>query len=338
VTRSRERRARRATISRVKRTLFLLSFFSASAHAQGTDEPQILAAIPSEATPEPEEHYLSSNEWRHDLFFDAVRDLGGAFVGVGADQCYTLAAAQDAQIAFLVDYDAEVPRLHRVYGALVTSSASPAELVARFEPEGEAGSVAILERALAGDPERGEIVRVYRRNRSRLRPYLHHVSRLERDGRPASWLADPALYARVRSLFTRGRIVARTGDVTGPLTLRAVGEAAARLSVPVRVLYLSNAEQFFRYTPSFSDNVRALPSDERALVLRTFRHPRNTPYPEGDDWHYMVHPMPDFMERLALGYRRNTHIVMDAVRAGLDRRGVTTIGPRTPRDYGRARP
>jgi len=69
-------------------------------------------------------------------------------------------------------------------------------------------------------------------------------------------------------------------------------------------------------------------------VLRTFRH-RRAVYPDGDTWHYMVHPARDFLDRLALGYRRNTQIVSDAIRAGLDPRGVTTIDARTPRQYAR---
>jgi hypothetical protein len=309
----------------------LAALLETTARAQplGASERAIADAIPDEATPEPEEHYLGSNEWRHDLYFDALRDLGGAFVGVGADQAYTMAAVQNASLVFLVDYDGQIPRLHRMYGALIAASDSPADLLALFERDGEERARAIL----AADPE---LTRLFRRNRSRLRPYLRHVARLARGGRPTSWLSDPVLYARVRALFTNGRVVARTGDVTGAQTMRAVGDAARRLNVIVRAVYFSNAEQFFHYTSGFSENVRALPTDARSVVLRTFRHARNTPYPDGDSWHYMVHPMPDFLERLALGYRRNTHIVMDAVRAGLDRSGVTAISPETPRDYIRA--
>lgn len=299
-----------------------------AAHAQPLDGPSraVLEALPHEETPVPEEHYPGSNEWRHDLFFDAIRDLGGAFVGVGADQCYTLAAAQNASIVFLVDYDAEIPRIHRMYERLVSASPTPAELVARFETANVAATMDLL-----ADPE---LQRTFRRHRPGLRPYLHHVARLRRDGRGTSWLSDPVLYERTRALFANGRVVARTGDVTGQSTLRAIGAAAQRLNVSVRVVYFSNAEQFFRYTEgSFQENVRALPADERTVVLRTFRHPRMTPYPEDDTWHYMVHPMSDFLERLSLGYRRNTHIVMDAVRAGLDLRGVTTIRANMPRDY-----
>ena len=37
-------------------------------------------------------HFLKSNERRHDLFFSALRGIGGGYLGVGADQNFTLAA------------------------------------------------------------------------------------------------------------------------------------------------------------------------------------------------------------------------------------------------------
>ena len=37
----------------------------------------------------------------------------------------------------------------------------------------------------------------------------------------------------------------------------------------VRVLYLSNAERYFQYTAAFRASVKALPFDDRSVVLRT---------------------------------------------------------------------
>ena len=325
---------------RARRPLIALALLALAgvAHAQDARRDPSLddaaASVPSEPIPEPDEHYPTSNEWRHDLFFDAIRDVGGAFVGVGTDQCYTLAAVQDASSVWIVDYDPIVARVHRMYGVLVGAAETPDALLAWFSEERADEAAARIEAALAGEPDAAEVARTYRRNRGRFAGYLRHVARLSRDGRGTSWLSDPALYARVRRLFADGRVIARTGDVTGATTLRAVGAATSRLGAPVRVVYLSNAEQFFPYGEAFRENVRSLPTDERTVVLRTFRH-RRAVYPDGDTWHYMVHPARDFLERLELGYRRNTQIVSDAIRGGLDPRGVTAIGPRTPRQYAR---
>jgi hypothetical protein len=256
--------------------------------------------IPDEGTPDPGEHYPISNEWRHDLWFPHVRDLGGAFVGVGSDQCYTLAAVQDAELMWLVDFDPLVPRVHRMYSVLVPASDTPEALVARFDERQASATRALLEEGLAGAPDLAEVVRAFERHRSRWARYLQRVLRLRREGTRASWLSDPVLYARVRALFAAGRVVARNGDLTGARAVRAIGAAAQRLGVPVRVVYLSNAEQFFPYGEGFEANVRALPGDERTVLLRTFRAPRAT-YPAGDRWHYVVHRWPDFVDRLGPG-------------------------------------
>lgn len=316
----------------------------AGAAAQGIADPSaalsasaraLLDAIPSETTPVPENHYPFSNEWRHDLYSDAVRDLGGAFVGVGTDQCYTVAAVQNASILFIVDYDAMVPLVHRMHGALVAASETPEQFRTRFDASSARDTLALLERAFAGDPDARAIKRVYRGNRGSFEGYFAHVARLRRDGVGTSWLSNPTLYARVKALFANGRVVARTGDITGSTTMQAVGAASRQLGVPMRVVYLSNAEAFFNYGEGFAANLRSLPADERTVALRTFRH-RRAVYPDGDTWHYLVHPLPDFLERLAMGYRRMLHIALDATDGGLDPSGVTTIGAATPRR--RARP
>jgi hypothetical protein len=110
--------------------------------------------------------------------------------------------------------------------------------------------------------------------------------------------------------------VSRNADVTGPATMRAIGAASQRLGLTVRVVYFSNAEFFFPYSPQFQENVRGLPTDARTVLLRTFRQPGAVVYPQNDTWAYMVHPYPDFLERLAMGYRRQRQIVWDALRNG----------------------
>jgi hypothetical protein len=271
-----------------------------------------LGQIPDESTPVPGEHYPVSNEWRHDLWLPAIRDLGGVFVGVGPDQCYTLAAMQNASLALLVDFDPVVPLVHRMYEVVVLETATPDALVARFQDAGAAETRALLERGLASDPRRDAILRLFDRTRPRWARYVRAVRRSRHDGVAGSWLADDALYARVRTLFQSGRIVARNGDVTGSRTLRDVGTASRELGLVVRVLYLSNAEQFFPYSRQFAENVRNLPTDERSVVLRTFRA-RGAVYPARDRWHYVVHPLAGFLDRLGAGLRRSRELEVEIV-------------------------
>lgn len=294
--------------------------------------------VPDEATPSPSEHYPVTNEHRHDLWFSHIRDLGGAFVGVGTDQCYTLAAVQNAQVAWIVDFDPIVPLVHRIYGVLVPLSEDPAALVDRFSPERSEQTQALLRERLGPDPRADAIVRLYARNRDRMHVYLRRALRNVVDGVGATWLSDPELYRRVRALHLGGRVIARNGDVTADRALRGVGRAATRLGLPVRVVYFSNAEQFFVFDSEFRANLEALPRDERSVVLRTFRV-RGAPYPPRDRWHYMVQPLWDLLARIAeSGYRSSRQIVMDLMssRAGLSRTGVSVVDARVPRRFGLA--
>lgn len=302
---------------------------------------RIAANVPDERTPDPGEHYPISNEWRHDLFFPAVRDLEGAFVGVGTDQCYTLAAVQRARWVWVVDFDPIVPLVHRLYEALVPASDTPAELVARFAAEQRQATAALVRARWGAGASPGaqsaRILGVLRRNRERMHRYLTRLLTHRVEGSAASWLSDEKHYRRVQRLFRQGRIIARNGDLTnGQGALKAVARAAERLDVPVRVLYLSNAEQFFPYRKGFRENLRRLPVDDRSLVLRTFRE-RGITYPAGDRWHYMVQPIADLRQRvLGRDYRHSRQLVRDLM-AGrgrhVGRKGVSTLDAQVPAQF-----
>lgn len=295
---------------------------SANAAAQPaplSDEARrVAAAIPNEDGVETDRPYILSNEWGHRLFFPHVRGLGGVLVGVGADQIYTLAAASGAELIVGVDYDPTVRLVHRMYGAILADAASPDALLARFEEGAEEQTAAQIASRLEGDPDRRAVVRLYRRYRHRLSVYLDHL-RTWRHGR--TWLNDDAMFAHVRALHAAGRVIPRTGDVTGPTTLRAVGDALRRMGLTVRTVYFSNAEMFFPNTPRFVANVRNLPTDERTVLLRTVHNPR-LPDARYGRWHYVVQPFRDYLARLATGhYLYANSVVEDLLRTG--RRGAT---------------
>jgi hypothetical protein len=100
-----------------------------------------------------------------------------------------------------------------------------------------------------------------------------------RDAGVASLWSDADQLARVQGLLRQGRVVAVRGDLTGPATVRAIATAVARAGWVVRVLYLSNAEQYFMFKQPYRDNMLALPMDRRTVVLRTLpARPRDFEY------------------------------------------------------------
>jgi len=295
---------------------------------------QILREIPDEGTEQPEQHYYRSNEYRQDLLRPHFQGLGGAFVGVGTDQNYTMAAMAGSKLLFVVDYDPLINWIHAIYGVLIKASDTPGQLIGHFGEERVRQTEALLRSELADHPRLDRVIRHWKRRRGSWEAYLVRVSRLDRGGEPHSWLSDRSMYDYVRAMHQSGRVISRNGDVTAERTLRAVGQAAQRLGCPIRVLYFSNAEQFFTYTPSFQANMRALPTDDRTLVFRTIRH-RRIENAEDGRWHYMIHPFDDFVARLDTGaYRRVFSFTTDLLAAGsphLGSDGISTMGAEVPR-------
>jgi hypothetical protein len=90
-------------------------------------------------------------------------------------------------------------------------------------------------------------------------------------GEPGHFLARPDDYAFVRGLVRAGRVVPVTGDFAGPKTLRALGARLRVRGERVTAFYVSNVEYYLLREGSFHrfvDNVRALPADPHAVLIR----------------------------------------------------------------------
>ncbi|MBL9041069.1 MAG: hypothetical protein JNM83_05685 [Myxococcales bacterium] len=265
------------------------------------DQQHILQTTSEEKPYDVRRHFLRSNERRHDLFFSALGRLGGGYLGVGADQNYTLAAVAQAELVFLVDIDAEVIRWHKIYAALIPLAESSQALGKLFHPRAEATVRHALETRWGS--ESVELWQSYRVYRGMISAHLGRERQISRNGRAATWLSDPVLYGRIRELMTARRVIARVGDLHGERTLLGIGQAARSLQVTMRTIYLSNVEQWFRYSPQFRRNLVQLPHDGRTVVLRTLAR-GDVPAPPEDRWHFSVQTLDEFIARIDSPVRR----------------------------------
>lgn len=209
-------------------------------------------------------HYYASNERDLDLIAPDVRDVGGVLVAVAADPAYILAAWADSQALVLVDLDPAIVELHQIYAAFFAHATGPAEFLRLWTPQGEAQA-----RELLAAQDDGPSLRA---RYDEARPQVaRRFAELERRFavRDVAWLlSDPTLYERVAALVRGGRVVALRGDFTRAGVVTAIGEALRAAGLRVGLLYLSNIEQYFLYTPGFRANIAALPL-RGAQVLRT---------------------------------------------------------------------
>ena len=250
-------------------------------------------------------HYVKSNERRHDTWFPYVKDLGGAFVGVGPDQCYTVAAAQGAELMFLLDIDHMVVDVHNNYEVLIEASETPAQLRQRFNATEQDASIALLEEAYADVDKKTRRLRLqtYRASRETIFRHLGHVIERHQGDAQTSWLSNANYYNHIRTLFQNNRVRIMDGDLTGADTMTSVGVAATKLGVPVRVLYLSNAEEYYKYTKQYQANIAGLPVDSKSLALRTIY---NKEWEHADSlWNYQVQPLANYQEFLSGGKVRS---------------------------------
>jgi hypothetical protein len=271
------------------------------------------------------EHFTISNEYRHDLWFPYVRDLGGVYVGVASDQNYTLMAVARSELGYLIDLDRQVVHLHRIYMALIAASPDPDAFLARF---GAASAVqretrGLLEAALAdmSPRDRFDALAFLDANRDALREYLKTVRNTRRGEQGVTWLADPALYDYVRQMVAGGRLRPINGNLLGKKAMATIAASVGALGKQVGILYISNAEEYLYYTPQFATNVRALPAAANGVVLRTI-HDRFEGWESNGDgdkrWNYQVQPLDDFQARLA--DRKNNS--RDAMLARANKEGV----------------
>lgn len=269
-----------------------------------------------------ERHFVVGNETRHDIFYPYIRDRGGAYLGVGSEQNYSLIAASSASLAFIVDIDARVLDYHRILITLVKASPTPADLLRRFSAADQDQVRAIF--AVSTNDQQAAFT-LWKSLRARVSRHLQTVAT-----RPyPTWLADPKMYQHIRTLCLQDQLFVMPGDLQGTATLRSIGELTRARSTPIRTVYLSNAEESLTDIPQFAANLQAL-DGPKAVVLRTLFRPQ---WDAADGlWSYQIHRLDDLQHRLKMYPQANlTQIIDAAQRDGQLRvvRGdhaVTTIG------------
>ncbi len=246
-----------------------------------------------------DQHYVTSNEQHHELYFPYVERLGGGYIGVASDQNYTIAAHARSEWVWLMDYDIVVVRLHDVIRALVLATEDAAAYQALWTAEGSENALLAIRETHAKNPDLERIEEVYDEYRSMIEGYNRRVSARAKKGKCAFWLTDPGSYEYIRALFQAGRIRSLRGNLLDVVTLAGIGAAAVELGTKIRIVYFSDAESFFPYKDTFKNNIASLPMDDRSVILRTVSGAVYKMPPGDYQWHYNVQSGLDFSKMLA---------------------------------------
>ena len=268
---------------------------------------QRFASLPSD--PKPDElirnsHYWISNELNQHLWYEHVKDLGGAYLGVGTDQNYMLAGWAKSELVVVVDFDAAIADLHQVYGLFFDVAETPDDFYQRWSPAREAEGLALIDERLADRPDLKQIRKAYKIARQLVWARLRIVRKAYEKRDLPTFATDQAQYDHVRTLWRNGRVFAVRGDFTANETLVAVGKAMRDSNLAFNVIYLSNVEQYVDYTPEWRRNFIGLPVGEKGVVVRTLGWGAFG-FAEGEKYHYNVQDAPKFLEWLATSRVKN---------------------------------
>jgi hypothetical protein len=258
-----------------------------------------------EMTPDPpppaltrDAHYWISNENAHDLFRESILDLGGVLSGVGSDQVYLLAAWANASIIVPLDFDQEIVNLHHVYGIVLANVSTPAEMLQAFHKSSVEQVDAWIAKSSYPEEQKKIFVNTYDKAREKVRWRIDSMAKRYEELGIASFYQNQEQFERIKNLWAKGRVFPIRGDLTADAAMRDLAAAIKDSGLTLSVLYLSNAEAYFDYGPSYRRNIIVQPFDERSIVLRT-RQADYLGVADGDEYHFSVQPGLNFAAWMA---------------------------------------
>lgn len=220
-------------------------------------------------------HYVISNENRHYLYRDALQGQGGVYVGVGTDQNYLLAAWSRPEVLVLMDFDQVVVDLHRVYKLAFLKAQTPQEFMDLWKDKNKAAMKALIDEGIQDPALREAAQRAFHISRSAVNRRLLRVKYRYAQLKIPTFLSDAEQYGYVVDMFKNERVYMVRGDLTADRSVNDIAVAARKAGMPVRTLYLSNAERYFHYNADFRSSMLSLPFDAQAVVLRTSHFTNN---------------------------------------------------------------
>lgn len=247
-------------------------------------------------------HYLAGDEYNSHLWYPHIKDLGGAYVGVGSDQAYLFIGWARPEIAWLVDYDPWVVDLHAVYRAFFLSAETPETFLKYWTDANPTAALDRLEHFYADSPKLPMYKQLFRGHRGNIGVRLRYVVKEMKQSKTPSYVTDPETYAYVRKLVETGRLHPQVTNLLGEKGLTGIAATANQLGLKVRLVYLSNAEQYWPYGEQFRKNLRSLPMDEKSQIIRTL-----STFTINKDYRYNIQPGLLYQDWLAQPWCTRVH-------------------------------
>jgi len=290
-----------------------------------------LMAIP--ADPAPKEiingvHYVISNEYRQELFHDALKNQrGGIHIGVGAEQNYLFAGWSQPDFLILLDFDRFIVDLHSLYEIAFLNAATPDDFVDLWQAKSRKTFFRLINESTEKRARRARLKRIYKHSRIFVSKRAKYIRRhYPKKGVP-TFLTDPKQYATIVRLFRTGRVLPIRGDFTANRAMKGIADFAKKHDLRVSTLYLSNVEYYFSFgTKHYRENILAQPFAEQSTVMHTIPH-------SSTEYYYLWHTGDNFQQWLRCHCVRKYRYLLQHSDAQGDRekRWLTKEPPSSPK-------
>lgn len=214
-------------------------------------------------------HFVVSDERHHFHFRKDIENLGGVFIGIGTNQNFAMASWARPDLLILVDFDQMIIDVHNAYRAAFLHAPDPRAFVDLWTKENKKTFEQAIATTWTDKGERRSALRGYRYARRRVLRRLREVRRIYAKADQSSYLSSQEDYDYLVSLYKANRVISVRGDLTLNGALQKLAALLHQQKRTVRTLYLSNTESYFSWGEAFRTNMRAMPTDERSVVLRT---------------------------------------------------------------------
>ena len=239
-------------------------------------------------------HYTIGNEWTLFAFYEDIKNLGGGYMGVGTDQAYLFIGWQRPEFAWLTDYDPKIQKVHHMYRALFLSAETPKEFLSYFKQENMEKANAAIANVYSGK-EKVAAQTTYRRARKLINFRMHKMIKRFKGSKVPTYFNDQETFDYIKAMIREDRVRPLLVNLMESEGMAGVGEAADKLGVKIRVLYISNAEEYWKdYAAQYRKNIAELRSDEQSLLLRT-----RLIWGVNKDYVYIVQPIDNYRQWLA---------------------------------------
>lgn len=248
------------------------------------------------------EYYAASNERRIDFFYPYIKDLRGGFIGVGTDQNFTFIAWAKSDYAYLMDFDWVAIYVNRLHMLFFQHSQNFKEYKNYWSPKNYKETLKLIEQEIHDQEERNKYINIYNKVRYIVLDRFNDFDYMTKNFNFQSFHNNEEDFIYIKKMISEKRILPVLGDINATVTFQEINQASKRLCIPVRVLYLSNAEEYYRYPETFRNNIKNMFIDENSLIIRTVTTGAKIfGYPKGEKnldipFHYNIQKVQNLIE------------------------------------------